>query len=184
MAGYICGCGAELKSQAVEAVKRHKATQGHQVWETQQPAPLPGGDAPPAPPPEEDTPAPPPAAEGIFCPSCGAGPFAAYADILAHEKGGAHAEVAAKSRHQIEAERREAIKVRVKTAELTPDLAWPVLAFDRSPQDRAKETRRVFASKGWPDDLHPGFVLDFLREWDIPVVEHVRRGPEPPLILG
>ena len=46
------------------------------------------------------------------------------------------------------------------------------------PRDVAKMVRSVFNRMDWPDDSHPGTVVDFLQDHNIPIL-NVPRGLDP-----
>lgn len=48
------------------------------------------------------------------------------------------------------------------------DLQAPIDAVGATMQERAKMVRRAFSKRDWPNAEHPGTVLDFLVEHDIP----------------
>ena len=51
---------------------------------------------------------------------------------------------------------------------LDADLQAPIDAVGATMQERAKMVRKAFSKRDWPNAEHPGTVLDFLVEHDIP----------------
>jgi len=97
-------------------------------------------------------------AEGIMCEVCGTGPFV---NIGAHN---------ASKKHQ------ENLRKSERVTELPLGLKEPVLATDKTSQERAKMVRKAFSELGWPCEAHTGTVRDFLDEYSIPYILNRPRG--------
>ena len=165
---FECACGDRIDPVGIT---QHERGKPHQDWEEKQTAP----DTPP-PAAEEDPgldPAPEPEEvptepQGINCEHCGAGPFFSMEQAQNHMAGDAHREIARAQRVEEQTSYRTVMIEKAEKAGLSPDLKATVLGFDLSHKERARIVRAAFAARGWPNDSHPGKVLDFLKEWDIP----------------
>lgn len=168
---YICICGAEIRNMAMSR-HNHEQTKIHAAWVAAHPlesqasamkqAEAAGGpgisSAPIA---------------GIFCEDCGGGPLKSMSEVAQHTLSRQHQTFITNKQAQAARMLRLSNEDRAKilAEELPPDLAAAVTGISLSPQDRAKMVRGYFSAQGWPNAEHPGTVLEFLQQYEVPVVE-------------